>query len=421
MSSHSHPPRPPAARLPLARPALGRRPLPSGPALRLAGSGAPRDTGAVRTVRATAAALGAVLAAGAASVAAGRLASDAALKAAPGRPLPTEPRLTVHGTSAGRIALTRDLASLRPGTYGLAGDGSHAVVGPLLDSAEHTADSVVRRLIRVTRGTFAPGDPVWFTPNVHVGDPGTALGLDHADIGVPGELGTLPAWFVPGHRDTWVIAVHGLGTTREHALNVMTYLHRRRVPVLALAYRGDLGAPRPPDGLNHLGETEWRDVDAAIRHAVRCGADRVVLLGWSTGATMALRAAEHSAVRDRVAGLVLDSPVLNWQATLRALAQARHTPDALLPLAVRAAQGRAGLHADRGAQAADPGRLAVPTLIIHGPDDVVAPWEYSRRLAARRSDLVALHTVTRAPHAAMWNADPDEYQERLRRFLTPLM
>ncbi|MFF7240788.1 alpha/beta fold hydrolase [Streptomyces collinus] len=375
----------------------------------------------MRTVRATAAALTAVLAAGAASVAAGRLASDAALKAPAGRPLPTEPRLTVHGTAPGRITLTRDLASLRPGTYGLAGDGSHAVVGPVLGTAAQTADTVVRRLERVTHGTFAPGDAVWLTPNVHVGNPAAALGLDFADVDVPGELGPLPAWFVPGSRDMWVIAVHGLGTTREQALNVMEFLHGRRLPVLALSYRGDLGAPRPPDGLNHLGETEWRDLDAAIRYAVRYGARRVVLLGWSTGATMALRAAGHSAVRDRIAGLVLDSPVLDWEATLRALAQARHTPEPLLPLAVRAAQGRAGLHADRSAGTVDFDRIDLPTLIVHGPDDAVAPWEYSRRLADRRPDRVALHTVAQAPHAAMWNADPEEYEERLRRFLTPLM
>ncbi|MFI5974321.1 alpha/beta hydrolase [Streptomyces sp. NPDC051452] len=371
--------------------------------------------------KATTSALTAVLAAGVASVAAGRLASDAALKAPPGRPLPTEPRLTVHGTDPGRITLTRDLASLRPGTYGLAGDGSHAVVGPVLHSAPHTADTVVRRLERVTHGTFAAGDAVWLTPNVYVGNPRAALGLDHADVDVPGELGTLPAWFLPGQRDTWVIAVHGLGTTREQVMNVMGFLHSRRLPVLALAYRGDLGAPRSPDGLNHLGETEWRDVDAAIRYAVRQGARRVVLLGWSTGATMALRAAEHSTVREHIAGLALDSPVLSWEATLRALARARHTPQSLLPLAVRAAQGRAGLHPDRVAEIADPARLAVPTLIIHGPDDQVAPWEYSRALARHRPDLVALHTVPDAPHAAMWNADPKEYEERLRRFLTPLM
>ncbi|MFB7112284.1 alpha/beta hydrolase [Streptomyces sp. NPDC056291] len=373
------------------------------------------------TVKATAAAVTAALAAGAASVAAGRLASDAALKALPGRPLPTEPRLSVHGTAAGQISLTRDLASLRPGTYGLAGNGSHAVVGPVLPTAPHRPDTVVRRLERVTHGALHRGDKVWLTPNLHVGNPRSALGIEHADVDVPGELGPLPAWFVPGVRETWVIAVHGLGATRELPMNIMGFLHRRHFPVLALAYRGDLGAPRPPDGLNHLGETEWRDLDAAIRYAVRYGAERIVLHGWSTGATMALRAATRSAVRERISGLVLDSPVLNWEVTLRALARARHTPGSLLPLAVRAAQGRTGLYGDRLAAATDPEGLTVPTLIFHGPGDQVAPWQLSRRLAERRPNLVALHTVPNAPHGAMWNADPEGYEEALRRFLTPLM
>ncbi|MBT2418445.1 alpha/beta fold hydrolase [Streptomyces sp. ISL-22] len=375
----------------------------------------------MRTVKATAAAVTVALAAGAASVAAGRLASGAALKAPAGKPLPTEPRLTVHATAAGQIALTRDLASLRPGTYGLSGDASHAVVGPVLAAAKHSADTVVRRLDRVTHGTLQPGDSVWLTPNVYVGNPSAALGLDHADVDIPGELGALPAWFVPGARETWVIAVHGLGTTREQAMNLMEFLHSRRFPVLALAYRGDLGAPRPPDGLNHLGETEWRDLDAAMRYAVRYGARQLVLLGWSTGATMALRAAAHSGLRDRVSGLVLDSPVLSWEATLRALAAARHTPSALLPLAVRAAQGRTGLYADRLAGSRAPDHLTVPTLVFHGPDDRVAPWTLSRRLAAAHPNLVALQTVRNAPHAAMWNADPEGYEESLRRFITPLI
>jgi dienelactone hydrolase len=375
----------------------------------------------VRTVKAAAVAVTAVIGAGAAAVAAGRFASDAALKAPPGRPLPTEPRLTVHSTAAGQISLTRDLAALRPGRYGLSGDGSHAVVGPVLNAAPHTADTVVRRLETVTHGTLKPGDKAWLTPNVYVGNPSAALGLEHADVDIPGELGALPAWFVPGARDTWVIAVHGLGTTRELAMNVMGFLHRNHFPVLALAYRGDLGAPRPPDGLNHLGETEWRDLDAAIRYAVRYGARQVVLHGWSTGATMALRAAAHSGLRDRVSGLVLDSPVLSWQTTLRALAAARRTPGVLLPLAVRAAQGRTGLYGDRIAGPAPSDGLRIPALVIHGPDDMVAPWQFSRHLADARPDMVALHTVGSAPHGAMWNADPQAYEEALRRFLTPLM
>ncbi|GGR91632.1 alpha/beta hydrolase [Streptomyces aureoverticillatus] len=381
----------------------------------------------MRPAKATAAAVTtatAVLGATAAlAVAAGRYASDAALKAPAGRPLPTEPRLTVHSTAAGQITLTRALASMRPGRYGLSGNGCHAVVGPVLDAAPHEADSVVRRLERVTHGTLEPGARVWLTPQVHIGDPHAALGIDHADVDIPGELGPLPAWFVPGDRDTWVITVHGLGTTREHPMVVMDFLHRQRLPVLDLAYRGDLGAPRSPDGLGHLGETEWRDLDAAIRYAVRYGARDVVLYGWSTGASMALHAAAHSGLRDRVSGLILDSPVLDWETTLRALATARRTPAPLLPLAVRAAQGRTGLRGDRVAAtgAADPRALRVPTLILHGPGDAVAPWGLSRRLAEKRPDLVTLHTVPDAPHGAMWNADSARYEEALRRFLTPLM
>ncbi|MET9496876.1 alpha/beta hydrolase [Streptomyces sp. NPDC006552] len=375
----------------------------------------------MRTAKATAAAVTAVLGASAAAIAAGRLASDAALKAPAGRPLPTEPRLTVHSTAAGHITLTRDLASLRPGTYGLAGEGRHAVVGPVLASVPHAADTVVRRLESVTYGSVDPGTRAWLTPQVHTGDPASALGLDHADVVVPGELGGLPAWFVPQLRDTWVITVHGLGTTREHPLNIMGFLHHHGFPVLDLAYRGDPGAPRSPDGLHHLGAAEWRDLDAAIRYAVRQGARNVIVHGWSTGAAMALHAAAHSALRDRIRGLVLDSPVLSWEATLRALAGARRTPAALLPLAVRAAQGRTGLSRPRYAETLDPATLRVPTLIVHGPDDEVAPWALSRRLADRRPDLVSVHQVDDAPHNAMWNADPAAYEETLRRFLTPLM
>ncbi|MEV7418121.1 alpha/beta hydrolase [Streptomyces sp. NPDC089919] len=375
----------------------------------------------MRTATATAAAVTTLIGAGAAAVALGRHAGDAALRPAPGRPLPGGRRLSVHSAADGHVWLTRSLASLRPGTYGLDAPGVHAVVGPVLDGLSRDPDTVVRRLERITHGRLDPGTRVRLTPTLHLGDPRSALGLDHADVDVPGELGALPAWFVPAARRTWVIAVHGLGTTREHPMNLMPFFHERQLPVLDLAYRNDLGAPASPDGLGHLGESEWRDLDAAIRYAVRFGAERVVLHGWSTGAAMALHAAARSALRERIAGLVLDSPVLDWHLTLRALAAARRTPGPLVPLAVRAAQGRAGLRGDRLPEAADPAGLQVPVLVFHGPDDAFAPWELSRRLAARRPDLVSLHAVPGAPHGAMWNAAPAAYEEALRRFLTPLM
>ncbi|GGQ24636.1 alpha/beta hydrolase [Streptomyces roseolilacinus] len=363
-----------------------------------------------------------VIGAGTAAVAAGRYASGVALRPRPGRPLPGEPRLTVHATGPGRVTLTRALPSLRPGAYGLEGPGVHAVVGPVLDEVPHAPDTVVRRLERVDRGTLEAGTRVRLTPQLHTGTPASALGLPYEDVEITGELGPLPAWYVPAARATWVITAHGLGATREHPLNLLGLLHGRlRFPVLDLAYRGDPGAPRPADGLGHLGDSEWRDLDAAVHHAVRQGAQGVILHGWSTGAAMALRTAARSRLRDRIVGLVLDSPVLDWEATLRALAAAHRVPSALLPLAVRAAQGRTGLRGGGPVRAADPGALKVPALVLHGPDDAIAPWAATRAFADRRPDLVTLRAVRHAPHAAMWNADPERYEEAVRRFLTPLL
>lgn len=376
----------------------------------------------MRSATAAAAAAATVIGAGTAAVAAGRYASGVALRPRPGRPLPGEPRLTVHTAGPDRVALTRSPASIRPGVYGLEGPGVHAVVGPVLDDMPYAPDTVVRRLVRVDRGTLRAGTRVRLTPQVHSGTPASALGVPYRDVEVAGELGPLPAWYVPGVRTTWVITAHGLGATREHPLNVLGLLHRRfRLPVLDLAYRGDPGAPRPADGLGHLGDSEWRDLDAAVHHAVRNGANGVVLHGWSTGAAMALRTARRSRLRDRITGLVLDSPVLDWEAALRALAAARRVPAALLPLAVRAAQGRTGLRAGEPARTVGTEAPDVPALVFHGPDDAVAPWAATRALVERRPDLVTLRTVRQAPHAAMWNADPGRYEEAVRRFLTPLL
>lgn len=358
-----------------------------------------------------------VVGAGTAALAAGRYVSGFALKPSVAGP-PPEGLVAVRDVGPDRVVLTRTAASARHGVYGLTGVGVHATVGRVIEQDSY---SVTRRLLRVHSGALGQDGFVRMTPQAYSGDPGSAFGLDFEKIEVPGELGPLPAWYLPGPRGTWVIAVHGLGAGREQALNVMPALHRFRFKQLVLAYRNDPGAPTSPDGIGHLGDTEWRDLDAAMRYAADHGAQRIVLYGWSTGATMALRALQRSEVREKVGGLVLDSPVLDWRSTVKAAVTSRGLPAALRPLAVRAAEGRAGLEAARHTDPGAPPDPTVPTLVVHGPDDTFAPWAASRALVDRHPELVALHTVPGAPHAAMWNADPVGYEEALRRFLTPLM
>ncbi|SEF69180.1 hypothetical protein SAMN05216223_101746 [Actinacidiphila yanglinensis] len=370
---------------------------------------------------AVAAAATLVVGAGTAALAAGRYGSGFALKPAIAGPAP-EGLITVHSVTGDRVVLTRTPAAERPGVYGLTGAGVHATVGRVVAENGH---SVTRVLLRVDKGALDAGVFVRMTPQAYTGDPRTAHGLEFTETMVPGELGMLPAWYLPGARATWVLAVHGVGATREQVLPVLPALHGFRLPVLVPTYRNDSGAPASPDGIGHLGATEWHDLDAAMRYAVEHGAARLVLYGWSSGAVMALRALHRSPAAGKVTGLILDSPVLDWRSTVNAAVRSRGLPGALTPLAVRAAEGRTGVRAARhtaaDTEAAVPVRPHVPTLIVHGPDDDFAPWSASRALADRYPDKVSLRQVSGAGHTAMWNADPKEYEETLRRFLTPLM
>ncbi|MDK1474246.1 hypothetical protein QNO07_12590 [Streptomyces sp. 549] len=374
----------------------------------------------MRPRTAAAVAASTVLGTGAAAVAVGRYAAGGALRprrrpAPPGFPAEA---LTVHTRGPDRVSLTRTLDSGTPGVYGLTGSGCHAAIGPLLDVPDASPDTVVRALLSVSGGDLRPGTRVHLTSQLHRGGPRDALGLAAADVRVPAPAGALPAWWVPGARTTWVIAVHGPGTDRDLALNLLPLLSGLGLPVLGLGLRGDPDAPAAPGGVAHLGLTEWLDVDAALHYAVREGAARIVLAGWSTGASAALFTAARSVLRDRVGALVLDSPVLDWRGTVRALA-ARRAPRVPAALALRAALGRAELDADRLDELADPHRPTVPALLLHGTEDPVASHAASRAFVEARPDLMQLHSFREARHAAAWNADPARCEAILQRFLTP--
>ncbi|MFC8451465.1 alpha/beta hydrolase family protein [Kitasatospora sp. NPDC057223] len=355
---------------------------------------------------------------GVAVLALGRRVSERAVHPGAGGAPKGAAQVRVTGLAAGRVTLTRTPQSARPGRYALEwGADGHAVVGDVLQSSPQ---GVTRRLERAD-GAPEPGTAVRLTPRVYRGDPGTALGLPFIETAANGEGGALPAWYVDGKRGIWVLLVHGPGADREQTLCAMPQLARLGLPVLSVTYRGDEGAPASPDGLGHFGETEWRDVEAAVRLALDSGAGRVVLYGWSLGATMALQTAARSTWASAVSGLILDSPVLDWPATVRRQATGAGVSAPLAALGALAAEGRSKVDLAGFARLAEGTDLQVPTLVLHSPADAVAPWQAAARLGERRADLVTLRPVPGAEHAALWNADPGGYEESLRRFLTPLL
>ena len=329
-----------------------------------------------------------------------------------------DPQLRVQALGPREVTLTRTSASERRGVYALEWPGGHAVVDEVLRSGPQ---GVTRRLELSAGSPLDVGARVELTPRVLRGDPASACGLDYMETAVDGELGPLPAWYVPAVRGTWVILVHGPAADRRQVLPVLPVLRRLGLPALVVSCRGDQGAPASPDGLAHFGETEWRDVEAAIRFAKEAGAGRIVLYGWSLAAATVLHTAAQSQYREELAGLVLDSPVLDLSAAVRGRAARAGVPAGAAALGAWAAEGRTGVDLAGYARLADGAELPGPTLLLHSPQDPVAPWSGAARLAHRRSDLVSLHPVPGADHAALWNADPAGYEEALRRFLTPIL
>jgi len=319
----------------------------------------------------------------------------------------------VEAVLPGRVVLSRSEETERPGVYGLDWQAGHAVIGPVI---EVEGDRVTRRL-RSVRGYLMPGIDVATDPIVYAGDPRQSLGLPFSDVGVQGELGPMPAWLVPGRRDTWAIVVHGINGTPENGLRITPALHRAGLPALLITYREDLGAPPSPDGLHHMGLTEWRDLEAAARYALGRGARRLVLVGYSMGGAIVAQFMQRSPLAGRVAGLVLDAPALDWREILSFNATEMGLPS-FSTLPVEWAIG-ARIDADwESLEAVEHAKdFQLPILLFHGTDDGLVPISISDEFAAALPRWVTYHRVPEADHVEAWNVAPRLYERRLTAFL----
>lgn len=316
----------------------------------------------------------------------------------------------------GRIVLERNEDTQRPGVYGLEWPGGHGVAGAVVGE---DGETVTRRL-RSVSGYLAPGMKVGVEPNVFVGDPRQAFGYRYQDVAVRGELGPMPAWLVPGRRDSWAIVVHGINSTPQTGLRVAPVLRRGGLPAMLITYREDRGAPASPDGFHHMGLTEWRDLEAAARYAIAHGARRLVLVGYSMGGAIVAQFMQKSPLAPRVAGLVLDAPALDWKRIIEFNAEQMGLPGfSAWPvewaIGRRIAADWESLDALRHSE-----DFQLPILLFHGDDDKVIPISLSEDFAAELPDRVEYHRLPGAGHTESWNVNPKLYERRLEAFLAPL-
>ena len=329
---------------------------------------------------------------------------------------------------AGTITLEATVDALLPGDYSLwfSDESGHARLGAI---ESRTDTTVTRRIVTVDFGDLSTARSGRLGGYSFLGP--WDLGLDYSNVVVPTELGDAPAWLIPAAEATanWVIQVHGRGVRRQEALRAVPVFHAAGYTSLLVSYRNDGEAPPSADGRFGLGDTEWRDVEAAIDYAVRHGAGQIVLMGWSMGGAICLQAATRAAHHDRLAGIVLDSPVIDWADVVAYQGLLLRLPRLVVRGALRVLGHRwggivTGLHLpidlprlDFVARAVD---LSLPILILHSDDDGFVPSTPSRALAELRPDIVTLVPFSVATHTKLWNYDPAGWNAAILGWLNRL-
>jgi alpha-beta hydrolase superfamily lysophospholipase len=328
--------------------------------------------------------------------------------------------------AGGRLALASSDESRMRGRYGLwfENDSGHARIGDVVDEDDRTVrrtiDSVdFGRLDRARRGRINS----WY----HLGP--WEVADDYENVLVETALGPAPAWFVPAPTEShdWIIQVHGRGAKRQEGLRAVPPARAQGWNSLLISYRNDGEAPESEDRRYGLGGTEWADVVAAVRFANDRGARRIVLMGWSMGGAIALQAFFRSAeVRERLVGIVLESPAVDWVDILRFQGRAAGLPHDAGEFVARVLSAPlggvvTGLAAPIDLEALDAvaraDELDVPILLMHSVDDGFVPIEGSRRLATVRADIVQFEVFEGARHTKLWNHDPERWTALLEDWL----
>ncbi|MFB4310645.1 alpha/beta hydrolase family protein [Actinomadura sp. GTD37] len=322
--------------------------------------------------------------------------------------------LTIVDAANGTVTLPRVPATERPGAWSLVWKDGRAFLGPVVGGGE---DHVVRKVASVVSGSLVKGAPAAIDHWMYDGDPKTALGLPFEDVTYPSKVGPMPAWLVPGaaQNGTWVIAVHGRNSDKAETFRVMRSVHEMGLPIMSIAYRNDVGAPTSGDRKNHLGDTEWHDVISAMGYARAHGATGVVLYGWSMGGAMVMTALRKDPTFVR--GVVLDSPVVDWSATLDKQGDARHLPGFMTDVAKQVLEWRIGIDLTDYDQRRYAPRLRRPVLLYTTKDDATVANGPAFTFARTAPPGMVTHITTQGDHTQSWNVDPAAYERSLKTFL----
>ncbi|UCD73991.1 MAG: alpha/beta hydrolase [Phycisphaerales bacterium] len=165
-------------------------------------------------------------------------------------------------------------------------------------------------------------------------------------------------------------------------------------------------------GLSPLGCREEEDLIELLR---RLGDERVILVGHSMGAVVAIHAAaQESEVKDHIAGIAAYGPYADFHTSVQGrLRVAGYPARPITDLAMMWLK-LCGIRHRRVLD--DVPNVACPMLIIHGTEDIVSPLSHARSIAEAAVDATLLE-IEGGGHLDAHLVDPQTHDEAVGAFL----
>ncbi|HVT90816.1 MAG TPA: alpha/beta fold hydrolase [Tepidisphaeraceae bacterium] len=234
-----------------------------------------------------------------------------------------------------------------------------------------------------------------------------------------GQELNLAGWWIPcpGNSDKTAVLIHGYADAKVGAIAWAPTWQELGYHILAIDLRahGESGGQYTTAGV-----LERHDLDQVLnqlRASRSAQSKQIVLFGASLGAMVALATA---AMRDDIAAVVMDSPVLRFRDGVRAQVHLLGLPlPGMFDWTMRLAKWLCGQDFDRLNSVDLIAAMKCPVMAIQSGDDPYIDRESAGLIEAavnRRSDGV-YWSLPDVPHLLGLEARPDEYAQRIRQFL----
>lgn len=257
----------------------------------------------------------------------------------------------------------------------------------------------------------------------HLGSTPDDFGLQFEEFTHAGELVWSVQPSMPGATGpagpVVAIHVHGLGSGRSQTLRSVDTFSKLGVPSLVSTYRTSTDHGRKASKFSSLGVDESSRLREMHQLALDMGAEKIVYVGWSLGASIILNFLNRWAPTN-VAGVVLVSPALYWKGMLIAHLHRTGIPRGISRVLAWSADRLRFPWEPRLFNLSEEiclkPSIDVPLLVFHGTADQTVPIEFSYDFMANNGNHVELVEFPNAHHTLEWNANTRKWTHSITQW-----